>query len=255
MRDMTLSLIKTGISRHGPNGVMLHDVLGTDSPLLPIAIELFEALFVDYLRYVPYVRECALGRSPQHPTRVDHIWLAEKDGRFVGLNVFCYVHTCNIGFVGFMGVLDSHRHLGVGSWLMNHVHEQLRVDAARFGYIAPCGYLCESEPPEFAEDANERLNASARLEFLTKKCGGHILPVDYTEPKMVGGVDYITAEALADVPTPPMHLLFFPSGDWLPRTRDDYRRLLLGLYIDYYRVKEDDPLLLRALNSLEADDG
>lgn len=246
---MLLNALSKQVDRHGPNGVMLHEVIGVESRLLPVALEIFSALFDDYLRYLPYVRECALMRSPQHPARVDHIWLAEKDGEFFGLNVFCYIHTCNIGFVGFMGVLDSHRQLGVGTWLMKHVHDQLRIDSAAFGHAMPCGYLCESEPPETAGDPDERMIAERRLAYLTERCGGQILPVEYTEPRMVGGVDYISDADLVNVPTPPMKLLFFPSGDWTPQTAADYAFLVRGLYIDYYRTPSDDPMVLRALRS------
>jgi GNAT superfamily N-acetyltransferase len=247
-----LSQPTAALDKRGPNGVVLHDVTDPGSPLLPVALQLFAVLFGDYIRYAPYVRECALGRSPQHPARVDHIWLAEKDGEFFGLNIFCYLHTVNFGFVGFMGVLDSHRHLGVGTWLMRHVHDQLRLDAAMFGYNVPYGYLAESEPPEFEEDETERAIAERRIRFLHERCGGHVLPVDYTEPPMVGEVSYITAEELAGVPSVPMKLLFFPSDSWMPTTSADVRFLLRGLYLDYYRVGADSWMLRRALNSVDA---
>jgi GNAT superfamily N-acetyltransferase len=249
MRDIALNAPAPTLSRQGPNGIILHEVIGVESPLLPITLDLFGVLFDDYIRYAPYVRECARVRSPQHPARVDHLWLAEKDGVFFGLNIFCYIHTVNIGFVGFMGVLDSHRHLGVGTWLMTHTHQQLRIDALQYGHPVPCGYLCESEPPEEAPDDAERAIAERRLRFLTERCGGHILPVAYTEPKMVGGVDYITEAELIDVPTPSMKLLFFPSGAWLPNTPADYAFLLRGLYIDYYRVPADSWMIDQALKS------
>ena len=92
MNDIALNTPIKTVERQGPNGVTLHEVVGKDSPLLPVTLDLFAALFDDYIRYAPYVRECALARSPQHPARVDHLWLAEKDGEFFGLNI-CLLYT------------------------------------------------------------------------------------------------------------------------------------------------------------------
>lgn len=235
----------------GPHGVILREVKGLDSPLLPTAIACFQRLFPEYVRYSEYVRACAIGRAPMHPARLDHVWLAEKDGEAIGLYVFCYVHTRGFGFGAFLGVDEGYRHLGLGRWFMMLAHDQYRIDAALFGKPLPYGYLGEIDIPELADDETERHAREGRINFLVRACRGVILDVHYMEPTMIGGVHYVQPTEYADVEPVPMYLIFFPSQPGVMPPPKAVRDMVEGLYLDYYRVGAESPLYLGAMQSLD----
>ena len=39
----------------GPNGTAIREVIGSESPYLPAAVEVFRAIFPTYEHYVPYI--------------------------------------------------------------------------------------------------------------------------------------------------------------------------------------------------------
>lgn len=240
----------TLIDANGPDGMTLHAVIGSSSPLLTPALDLFEHLFPDYVRYAPYVRACADERHPEHPARVDHVWLALKDGQPAGLYVFCYIHTCRVGFGAFVGVSEEYRHTGLAAWLLRRIHTQLDEDASRFGHPPCVGYMGEIEREEEGADAADQRERRRRVLFMQHYGHAFRLPVDYTEPVVCGGASYYDPALMVGVLTVPMHLLFFPSRPLKSLPPQRVREMVEGLYLDYYRVGADSPLYLNAMRSL-----
>ena len=229
----------------GPGGAVIHPVIGADSALLPVAVELFGEIFGEYEHYVPYVRACARQTTPDHPATFDHVWVIERDGEYIGLRVMSYVHTRNLGHDAFVGVRQPYRGQGIGGWLVQETMAQLRRDAARFGHGEPLGDCAEVEPPE--EDGG------LALDFHLKR-GGVVLPVEYYEPPMIRGVSYITDEQLAGVASAPMLLVFYPMSLSVPLRRNDLSAIIEGMYLDVYRLERDSWQFRRAMNSIGGND-
>lgn len=237
------------LAEGGPAGVRIREVVGLESPHLPAAVELFQEIFPEDVRYVPYVRACARRRSPDHPATFDHVWLVEVDGYPVGVRIFSYVHTCDIGHGAYVGLLKPHRGLGIGTWLVEQTLRQLQADAAAFGRPEPLGYCVEVEPVELAQSAAERRLLERRLAFHIH-AGGVPLDVDYVEPPMIEGVSYISPEQLTGIEPEPMELIFYPSRPGERLGPDGQRQIVEGLLLDVYRLNRGDPLFQRAINSI-----
>jgi GNAT superfamily N-acetyltransferase len=240
---------KTQVSETGPGGVTIREVRGLDSPYLPVAVELFESIFPDYVRYSPYVRACALGRSPDHPATLDHVWIVEQGNQPVGIRILSYVHTRNFGHDAFVGVLAPYRGQGIGGWLVERSLAQLSADARSYGWPEPMGYCAEVERPEDAVNEADRLERERALDFHLKH-GGVLLEVDYVEPLMIRGVSYFAPEELTGEQPSPMALVFYPLQPERHLGGDDLVRLVEGLYLDVYRLESGDPLLRRAMQSI-----
>jgi GNAT superfamily N-acetyltransferase len=209
-----------------------------------MAIELFRRIFPEDVRYIPYLRACARQRSPDHPATLDHVWLVEVNGDFVGIRIFSYVHTRNIGHGAYVGLLKPHRGLGIGTWLVQQTLRQLEADAAAFGRPQPLGYCVEVEPVEPAQGETER-----RLAFHVQ-AGGVPLDMDYVEPPMIQGVSYIPPRQLIDVEPKPMQLVFYPT---CPKQRlglEERIQIVEALILDVYRLDRGDPLFQRAIDSV-----
>jgi GNAT superfamily N-acetyltransferase len=235
----------------GPGGAIIREVVGLDSPYLPVAIDLFKEIFPEDTRYVPYLRACALQRSPSHPATFDHVWVVEQQGRYVGVRIFSYVHTRNFGHGAYIGVLPPYRSQGLGAWLAKQTLAQLCVDAAHLSHPEPLGYCIEVERVEDAADEAERRDSERRLAF-HHRCGGIILDVDYTEPPMIEGVDYITSEELAGEEPRPMHLVLIPAHPGIELSQDQVIDLMAGTYLDVYRLARDSWYLRQAMASIRA---
>ncbi|MBN1178300.1 MAG: GNAT family N-acetyltransferase, partial [Anaerolineae bacterium] len=193
----------------GPGNVSIRDVVGQDSPYLPVAVDVFTAIFPDYAHYVPYVRVCALQRSPDHPATLDHVWVVEQDGTPIGIRILSYVHTRNFGHDAFVGLLPAYRGQGIGGWLVEQSLRQIGLDAEQFGQPPPLGYCTEVEPAADAADVAERRERERVLAFHLRH-GGVLLDVDYTEPPMIAGVRYFDPQHFTDLSPTPMHLVFYP---------------------------------------------
>lgn len=234
----------------GPVGARIREVVGLDSPHLRAAIELFREIFPEDLRYVPYVRECARRRSPDHPATLDHVWTVEVEGEPVGVRIFSYVHTRDIGHGAYVGLLKPYRGLGIGTWLVEQTLRQLQADAAALDQPEPLGYCVEVEPIGSAQSAAERLLFQRRLAFHIH-AGGVPLDVDYVEPPMIRDVSYISPEQLTGIEPKPMELIFYPiqSDQWLGR--EVQLQIVEGLLLDVYRLDRADPLVQRAIESIQ----
>jgi GNAT superfamily N-acetyltransferase len=234
----------------GPGGASIHDVAGIDSPLLETACNLFEAIFPDEGRYLPYLRACAQRQNRSHPNTYDHVWLVRQNGEWVGLRIFSYITTRNFGHGAYLGLTPDQRGRGLGTWLVERTLVQLDRDASKFGRESAIGYLVESERPMDAPDEEQRNLRKKRLKF-HRQCGGIILPVTYTEPVMIEGVDYLDPASLQNETPRPMHLVFIPSkaGSSLPHL--DLVELVSGIYLDVYRLQPDHEFIRKSLSFLK----
>lgn len=237
------------VDRVGPGGAVIREVVGLDSPYLPVAIDLFKAIFPDDEHYIPYLRACTLQNLQAHPATFDHVWVVEQGGNHVGLRIFSYVHTRNFGHGAFMGVLTPYRSRGIGAWLVKQTLAQLHTDAKYFGRLEPLGYCIEVEPIQGGQNEADRLIRERRLAF-HRKCGGILLDVDYIEPPMIQGVDYITPAELSGVQPRPMHLVFFPMHPRTSLSQPELTDVVEGLYLDVYRLEPDSWYVHRAMDSI-----
>jgi len=233
----------------GPGGAILHEVKGSDSPLLEISCNLFTGIFPEDQRYIPYIRACAQGTHPSHPNTYDHVWLIEQGGEWVGIRIFSYIKTRNFGHGAYIGLTPKARGHGLGTWLVQQTLTQLDDDAIQFGKDGAVGYLIEVERPIDAETEIERHHAEKRLQF-HRLCGGIVLPVPFIEPVMIEGVDYISPVELQAESPRPMHLVLIPSalGASLPNL--DLVDFVHGLYLDVYRLPIEHVFVQNSLSYL-----
>src|SRR5574340_376578 len=110
---------------NGPRGASLHEVKSTDDQLVNIACQLFESIFPEDIRHIPYLRACTVGSYPSHPRTLDHVWMVKQDGQWVGLRIFSSILTRDFGYGAYVGFLPNARGQGLGSWLVGKVHDQL----------------------------------------------------------------------------------------------------------------------------------
>ncbi len=237
------------IDLSGPSGASLHVVNGTSSGMLRSACEVFEQVFPEDRRYLPYLRACAQGNHPSHPHTYDHVWLVALNGKWVGVRIFSYIKTRSFGHGAYIGFTPEARGLGLGTWLVEQTLSQLDEDAKRFGCKHSLGYLVEVERPIDAETEVQRIEDEKRLQF-HRQCGAIILPVPFVEPVMIEGVDYISKAELKDEHPRPMHLALIPSayGNTLPNL--DLVDLVHGLYYDVYRLPRQHNYVRNALEHL-----
>lgn len=234
---------------HGPTGAVLHEVHAGDAHLLDVACDLFTAIFPEDIRHVAYLRACAMGRHPSHPRTIDHVWLVEQGGEWVGLRIFSSIITRDFGYGAYVGFLPNARGQGLGSWLVEKVHEQLDLDARAMGKEGSIGYLGEVERPIDCATAEERQIAEKRLQF-HRRAGAIILPVPFTESVMIEGVDYLSPEEVKDELPRPMYLLFNPSrrGREIPNL--DLVSFILGIYLDVYLLPRHHEYVRHSLSYL-----
>lgn len=237
------------IETNGPFGAKLHVVNGNSAELLNTACEVFEQVFPEDRRYLPYLQVCAQGRHPSHPNTYDHVWLVELDGEWVGVRIFSHIITRNFGHGAYIGFTPRARGKGLGTWLVEQTLQQLDMDAQKFGQPASLGYLVEVERPIDAETEQERQKDEKRLQF-HRQCGGIILPVPFIEPVMIEGVDYISPQDLKDESPRPMHLVLIPSAHGNSLQNLDLVGFVHGLYYDVYRLPKGHAFVKNALSYL-----
>lgn len=232
--------------QYGPHGARLHIVNENSAELLQAACNLFEQIFPEDKRYLPYLRACAQGNHPSHPNTHDHVWLVSLDGNWVGIRIFSYIKTRRFGHGAYIGFSPAARGKGLGAWLVEQTQRQLDEDAQKFGHPASLGYLVEVERPIDAENDQARRNDEKRLQF-HRQCGGIILPVPFVEPVMIEGVDYISPAELADESPRPMHLVLIPSKLGNNLQNLDLFDFVHGLYYDVYRLPNGHVFVQNAL--------
>jgi len=233
----------------GPEGVVIREVIGLDSLYLPAAIDLLKAIFPDYEQYAPDLPICALQRSPAHPATLDHLWVVEQSGVPIGLRLFHYIFTRNLGHGAFIGLLEPYRDRGISSWLVEQTLAQLCADARHFGQPEPLGYVIEVDPIDEAQDEANRLVRERRLAFHLKN-NAFLLDVDYIEPPMIQGLDFTSAADLAGVKPSPMQLAFYPTHPGIRLSQAELINVVEALYVDYYRLEPDSWYVRRAIDSI-----
>jgi len=234
---------------NGPHGAILREVHADDKHLLDIACDLFTSIFPEDVRHLTYLRACAMGRHPSHPKTLDHVWLVEQGGEWVGLRIFSSILTREFGYGAYVGFLPKARGQGLGSWLVGMVHEQLDMDAKASGKPGSIGYLGEVERPIDCTTDEERRIAERRLQF-HRQSGAIILPVPCIESVMIKGVDYLSLEDVRDESPRPMYLLFNPSirGREIPNL--DIVNFVLGIYLDVYQLPRNHEFVCHSLSYL-----
>ncbi len=243
-RNAPMSLLVSG-----PNGSIIREIVGSESPYLPAAVDVFRSIFPTYEHYVPYIDACALQTSYNHPGTFDHVWLVEQNDTPIGLRIFRYVPERDFGFDAFIGLLPDYQNQGIGTWLIQQTLRQLCVDAAHFERPEPSGCCAEVEPIQTARTESQRAINEARVSFYRKQ-GGFLLDVDYIEPPMIRQVDYITEAQLTGIQPKPKQLVFYPVRSQMSLTYDELVKVLDGIYLDVYRLEPDSWYKVRAVNSI-----
>lgn len=234
----------------GPEGVVIREALGQDSPYLPAAMKMFQAIFPDYERYIPDLPISALQRSPEHPDTVDHLWVFEQAGKPIGIRVFRYLMARNVGYGAFIGLLEPYRDHGICSWAVKQSLAQLCADARSLGRPEPPGYVVEVEPVSAAKTEADRIVNERRLAFHLKN-KAYFLDVDYYEPPTVQGLEIMVTAELINVSPAPMQLAFYPVHTGARLTADELTNVIKALYLDYYRLKPESWYVRRALASVK----
>ena len=234
---------------HGPNGATLHVVHAEDAHLLGIAGDLFLSIFPEDKHHLAYVRACAYGRYPCHPNTVDHVWLVEQAGEWVGLRMFSSILTRNFGYGVYVGFVPKARGQGLGHWLAGLVHEQLDIDARLFDKPGSIGFVAEVQRPIDCETDEERRYAERRLQF-HRSCGSIILPVPFIEPAMIEGADYLSPEYVRDASPRPMYLVFNPSNPGRQIQNLDLVNFIQGIYLDVYLLPRKHEYVQHSLSYL-----
>ena len=238
-----------GDGQVGPGGAVIREVVGPDSPYLPAAMDLLRTIFPEYKRYIPDLPICALQRSAEHPATLDHLWVIEKAGKPIGLRLFHYIHTRNVGYGAFIGLLEEYRDQGISSWVVKQTLAQLCADARRFGHAEFPGYVIEVDPVQTAEDDVERTIRERRLAFHLNN-HAYLLDVDYVEPPAIEGMDIFNADDLAEITPTPMQLAFYPTHAGIRLTESELVNVIEALYLDSYRLEPDSWYVRRAIASV-----
>ena len=233
---------------NGPHGATLHEVR-SDAGLAQVACEVFESIFPEDRRYLPYIRACAQGMHPSHPKTYDHVWLVKQAGEWVGVRVFSFITTRTFGHGAYIGFTELARGKGLGRWLVEQTHAQLETDAQKFGKPGSIGYLVEVEREADASSEQERRESERRLQF-HRQCGAIILPVQFMEPVMIESVSYLAPSDLLGEAPRPMHLVFLPSKRGPEMESLDLVDFVHGLYLDVYRLKVEHTFVRQALAPL-----
>ncbi len=233
----------------GPDGAVIREVAGLASPYLPAAIDLLKEIFPEYEQYAADLPLCALQRSPAHPATLDHLWVVEREGVPIGLRLFHYIFTRNLGHGAFIGLLEPYRNHGISSWLVEQTLAQLCIDARHFGQPEPLGYVIEVEPIEGAHDEADRLVRERRIAFHLKN-NAFLLDVDYVEPPMIQELDFTATAELSGVQPGPMQLAFYPTRPGIKLSQTELINVVESLYVDYYRLQPDSWYVRRAIDSI-----
>lgn len=233
---------------NGPNGATLHEV-HAEAGLLDVACNLFESVFPEDKRYLPYVRACAQGTHASHPYTYDHVWLVRQDGEWVGVRIFSFITTRTFGHGAYIGFTPSARGRGLGRWLVDQTQAQLEMDAQKFGKPGSIGYLVEVERVIDAHSEQERIESERRLQF-HRQCDAIVLPLPFMEPVMIEGVDYLSPKDLEGESPRPMHLMLIPSARGLAIGNLDLVDLVHGLYLDVYRLPINHSFVRQTLSPL-----
>ena len=237
------------LDRPGPDGARLVTVSSRDSDLVEVACRLFAEVFPEDLRYLPYLRACTHGTHPSHPRTLDHVWLVQQGGRWVGVAIFSHIITRSFGHGAYVGIVDSAQGRGLGKWILARMLEQLDEDARRFGLPGSIGYLGEVERPMDADSDEARILSERRLQF-HRQCGGILLPVPFIEPVMIESVDYLTPRDLEGESPRPMHLVFVPTERGAQTPNLDLVDFIHGIYLDVYRLPVQHEYVRRSLSCL-----
>ncbi len=239
------------IERLGPNGARLVPVSSSDADaaLVEVACRLFEDIFPEDRRYIPYLRACTQGTHPSHPHTLDHVWLVQLSEAWVGVAIFSYITTRDFGHGAYVGIVDGAQGRGLGKWILSEILDQLNVDARKFGRTGVTGYLGEVERPMDAHSEEERLLSERRLQF-HRQHGGIILPIPFIEPVMIESVDYLDPRDLEDESPRPMYLVFVPTEQGAKAPNLNLVDFIHGIYLDVYRLPAQHEFVRRSLSYL-----
>ncbi|HSD82481.1 MAG TPA: hypothetical protein VLG46_01405, partial [Anaerolineae bacterium] len=180
---------------------------------------------------------------------VDHVWLVEQAGEWVGLRLFSSILTRNFGYGVYIGFVPKARGQGLGHWLAGLVHEQLDADAQMFDRPGSIGFVAEVQRPIDCETDEERRSAECRLQF-HRSCGSIILPVPFIEPAMIEGADYLSPEYVRDASPRPMYLVYNPSKLGREIQNLDLANFIQGIYLDVYLLPRQHEYVQRSLSYL-----
>lgn len=237
------------INRIGPDQARLVTVSNRDSDLVEVACSLFAEIFPEDLRYLPYLRACTHGTHSSHPHTLDHVWLVQQGGGWVGVAIFSHIITRAFGHGAYVGIVERAQGRGLGKWILAQMLEQLNEDARQFGHTGSIGYLGEVERPMDAHTEEERILSERRLQF-HRQCGGIILPVPFIEPVMIESVDYLGPRDLEGESPHPMHLVFVPTEQGAKIPNLNLVNFIHGIYLDVYRLSAQHEFVRRSLSYL-----
>ncbi len=232
-----------------PDGARWVAVSSRDSDLVEVACHLFAEVFPEDLRYLPYLRACTHGTHPSHPRTLDHVWLIQLDGAWVGVAIFSHIITRSFGHGAYVGITPHAQGRGLGKWILSEMLKQLDEDARQFGLSGSIGYLGEVERPMDARSEEERILSERRLRF-HRQCGSVILPVPFIEPVMIESVDYLTPRDLEGESPRPMHLVFVPTEQGAQIPNLDLVDFIHGIYLDVYRLPAQHEYVRHSLSYL-----
>lgn len=179
--------------------------LGSDDPLLPEWLDLYESAFPPDQR-VPV--EALLSMMAAGEPTVAMLAVLEEAGRLVGLVIFERAECPPALFLWYLAVIPERRNQGLGARIYRRIIAE---------YADGCtGVVFDVEIPELAADPAVQALRARRIEFY-RRLGARLLT----------GIDY-TVQANADYPPARLHVMLHPLEPLDDRTAFELARQVMG---------------------------
>ena len=152
-----------------------------------------------------------------------------------GLAALRRLDSVEWSFLRYFAIAGERRSQGLGRQFWQLLRQSLRDEA-----WPPCVIFEVEDPGEAAGDDAEREIRERRVSFWTA-CGARLLPAP----------EYVLPDYTASGTTEPMLLMAVTPVGMPGAHGDQLRSLVLAIYTDRYGMAPDDPLVARALASIE----
>lgn len=230
-------------------GLVVHDLVNGNSEYIENYLEIYQALFPQYARYMPVMRRRAETSLDPSANERWHQWLLFVDNRPAGIVGFLYNKRRNIGLLMDFAIYKEFRArsmpkgLRFAHGILNLAMQELIRDAQDNGCETPLCMAAEVEHPALVKKYRE-------YDFFEYE-------VEYFEPPFTPEL----AEIVDDSQNldklmgyGPMHIGAFriPGYSFSPNHPETIKTVLLAFLEDHYRLPADHWLIRKLIQEIPA---